>query len=56
MNKNNTHREEIIKKLLENGFYISENKSRDRCVDISKKNRPDVKEKLRKIIEFYDTY
>lgn len=45
--ENNFNRNEILKeikkKLLDNGFVVSNNRQRDRTFDISKKDRTEIK-------------
>lgn len=53
MNSKNINILQMKKALLECGFIITNDKTieRDTLVDISKKDRPELKEKLRKIID-----
>lgn len=48
--KEGFNRDEVLKeikeKMLENGFIISENRERDRALNITRKHRPEIKEKL----------
>lgn len=53
--ENNLNRDEILKeikkKLLDNGFILSNNRQRDRTLDISKKYRPEIKKELQKHLD-----
>ena len=53
--ENNLNRDEILKeikkKLLDNGFIVSNNRQRDRTFDISKKDRPEIKKELQKRLD-----